>query len=304
MHDIVPDNLVRVARELRGDAGLVWVEHLPALLARCAERWSLTLDGAFPSLSYSYAAPVRRADGRAAVLKVCYPDRAFRSEVAALQVYDGRGAVRVLALSQEDGAVLLERLVPGTPLTSVEDDRAATRVAITLMRELWRPAPPGSDFASVADWSVGLHRLRRRFGGASGPLSVHLLDRAEHLFSELIASQTAPVVLHGDLHHGNILSAAPDRWLAIDPKGVVGEPAYEVGAFLRNPLPDLLTTANPRATLARRLDQFAAELSLDRARLRDWGLAQAVLAACWVIEDHGHGWEPAMAVAEVLANLR
>jgi streptomycin 6-kinase len=64
---------------------------------------------------------------------------------------------------------------------------------------------------------------------------------AESLFRELIASSESPVLLHGDLHHFNILSARRQPWLAIDPKGVAGEPAYEPGALLRNPNPELCT---------------------------------------------------------------
>ena len=91
--------------------------------------------------------------------------------------------------------------------------------------------------------------------------------------------------------------------MAIDPKGVVGEPAYEVGALLRNPLPQLLRSGSARRTLARRVDLLSERLSIDRARLLGWGLAQAVLSAWWTIEDHGSGWEPAIAVAEVLSEI-
>jgi streptomycin 6-kinase len=112
-----------------------------------------------------------------------------------------------------------------------------------------------------------------------------------------------PVLLHGDLHHHSILSAERQPWLALDPKGVVGEPAYEVGAFLRNPLPWLLDQPDPRRVMARRLDQLAGDLGFDRARLLSWGLAQAVLSAWWSFWDHRHGWEGGLACAELLAAL-
>ena len=111
------------------------------------------------------------------------------------------------------------------------------------------------------------------------------------------------MLLHGDLHHGNILSAERQPWLALDPKGVVGEAEYEVGALLRNPMPQILDEAQPRQLLSRRVDQLAEELGFDRARLIGWGLAQAVLSAWWTYEDHGHGWEPGIACANHLAAL-
>ena len=127
------------------------------------------------------------------------------------------------------------------------------------------------------------------------------------------------MLLHGDLHHGNILAAtpgtragsgghpggsgSPTRWLAIDPKGVVGEAAYETGALLRNPMPALLTMPHLERVLARRLDRLADELDLDRGRLLGWALAQAVLSAGWTVEDGGSDWQPAIVVAETLAGL-
>ena len=142
------------------------------------------------------------------------------------------------------------------------------------------------------------------FGGGSGPFPDPLVAQAEQLFAELIATMAEPVLLHGDLHHENILDAGDGRWLAIDPKGLIGEPAYEVGALLRNPLPRLLAAPSPGRILARRIAQLAEELALGRTRLRDWALAQAVLSAWWSYEDHGHGWEPAIALAEILVALK
>ncbi len=111
---------------------------------------------------------------------------------------------------------------------------------------------------------------------------------------------SAPVLLHGDLHHDNILSADREPWLAIDPKGVVGEAEYEVGAFVRN---RLFAGPKPEMLLARRVDQFVDELGFDRERIVGWSLAQAVLSAWWSFEDSGHVWNEAIACAELLAEL-
>jgi streptomycin 6-kinase len=110
-------------------------------------------------------------------------------------------------------------------------------------------------------------------------------DQAERLFAELLSSAAAQVLLHGDLHHFNILSAERSPWLAIDPKGVIGEPAYEAGALLRNPFPKLLDLDDPGRLLSRRVSILAEALDLDARRIRGWAVAQAVLAAVWSIED-------------------
>ena len=108
------------------------------------------------------------------------------------------------------------------------------------------------------------------------------------------------MLLHGDLHHYNILSAGREPWLAIDPKVVVGEAENEVGAFVRN---RLLPVSRPERLLARRLDQFADELGFDRERILGWSLAQAVLSAWWSFEDSGHVWDEAITCARLLAEL-
>jgi streptomycin 6-kinase len=130
-----------------------------------------------------------------------------------------------------------------------------------------------------------------------------LVERAEALFAELIPSQSELVVLHGDLHHFNVLAAQREPWLAVDPKGVVGEPAYDMGAFLHNPT-ELLNTPHPGRVLERRIDLLAEELDLDRSRVRGWAISQAVLAAYWGWEDGGRVWEEALTFAELLSESK
>jgi streptomycin 6-kinase len=296
----IPEAFARATREVYGERGEAWLAALPARLAALERRWAITLEAPFPGLFYNYVAPARRADGEAVVLKAGVPNRELETEIAALRHYHGRGSVRLLEADPEAGALLLERLEPGTPLAVLDDDEAATRIAAGVMRELWRPAPPEHAFPSVADWGEGFERLRARFDRGTGPLPAALVERAEGLFRELLASAAPSALLHGDLHHENILAAGRAPWLAIDPKGVVGEPAYETGAFLRNPLPRILAAADPRGLLERRIEIFTAELGLERERLRGWALAQVLLSAWWMIEDHGRGWEEPVALAEAL----
>ena len=300
----ITDRFARRIREVHGVAGGAWLQRLPGLIADCERRWSLKVGAAFEPLSHNYVAPATRADGTKTVLKIGVPTNELSAEIEALRHFAGRGSVRLLDADPDWGALLLERVVPGTPLTDLADDDQATLDAAQVMRQLWHPVPPGHSFASVADWAAGLSRLRARFGGTTGPLPAVLVDRAERLFAELVASMGQPVLLHGDLHHENILAAQRQPWLAIDPKGVTGEPEYEVGALLRNPMPQLLAMPHPEHVLARRMDILAESLGFDRGRLRAWGLAQAVLAAWWSIEDHGQGWETWIACAALLDRLQ
>jgi streptomycin 6-kinase len=304
----IPEDFARRMIELREDEGAAWLEQLPALIAEYERRWSIKARPPY-ALSYNYVAPAIRHDGTPVVLKVGMLGDELISEIMSLRYYAGHGMVQLLEADDERGVFLLERLAPGTMLASLvpTDDARATSIAAGVMRELWRGpggTPPATPLlGSIEDWAAGMQRMRAFFGGGTGPFPRALVEEAEALFSELLASQAAPVLLHGDLHHDNILAAQRAPWLAIDPKGILGEPAYEVGALLRNPLPQLLELPNPGQAMARRVAQLAEELELDRERVRGWGLAQAVLSAWWSVEDHGHGWEGAIACAELLSRV-
>ena len=293
------------------DDGRSWLARLPDILDEYTRRWEITLEPPFP-LSYNYVAPATRADGTRAVFKCGVERGPVGCEIAALQHWDGDGAVRVLEADMPAGVFLLERLSPGREIIAI-DDADATRIAARLMRRLWRPAPAEHSFPALTDWGDAFRLLRERHGGGTADLPAKAVDRGEALYFDLVASQAERIVLHGDLHHWNILSAEREPWLIIDPHGVLGEPAFEVGAWLRNPVGEpeepyeerfLLNQPDPRSVLDRRLHIFAEELAIDRQRLRDWGIAFATLSACWSDESsHRAGWEQALAVAELLAGL-
>jgi streptomycin 6-kinase len=273
------------------------VEALPGRIAELAHRWDLALEPAFENgIGFTYVAPCT-AGGEPAVLKIGLPTSGM-GEAAALRHYAGVGAVRLLQCDEDQQAMLIERALPGDPLLGMEDARATSICAATL-RSLWKPGDTAGPFITVADHARQLERLLTEFRGA---VPEHLGEEATGLYRDLSVSQAKPVVLHGDLHHENILRSERRGWLAIDPKGYLGEPAYDTGCWLRNPR-GLFGHPAPRSTLLHRIDQLSEELSLDRARVRGWALAQAVLSALWCLEDEsgpecfGHS----LGVAQVLS---
>jgi streptomycin 6-kinase len=254
----------------------------PDVVPEILRTWDLEVEGEYPP-SWAWVARVRLTDGTAAVLKVVRDDEdpQARREAAALEHFGGEAAARVLAHDPQRGALLLECLRPGTPLTELaaRDDDAATLAAADVMRRLRRPAPADGPFPDAAAYGDALH------GPAAAVLASALVAGARAEYADLCASAAAPVLVHGDLHHLNVLRAG-EGWKAIDPKGVLAEPAYETGALLRNPLGAPLD----RPRLERRIALLAEALDLDAARIRAWARAQAVLAAVWCVED---GEDPA-----------
>lgn len=285
-----------------GAEGRAWLGRLPRLLEAFSERWGLSQVEPVELLSYNYVCRARRGDGQAAVLKLGVPNPELSSEIEALRLYDGRGAARLLECEAEAGALLLERVEPGVMLARLEDDDQASLIAAGVLERLWRPAPESEALLSAAGWAEGIGRLRQRFEGGTGPLDETLVERAERAFSELLGSTQERTLLHGDFHHYNILQASREPWLAIDPKGVVGERAYELGALLYNPL-GFPQRADLGRRLRRRVDLLCERLGLERERVIGYGLAQAVLSACWSVEANERGWEGVMRAAEVMGRM-
>lgn len=284
--------------------GEAWLATLPDLIDRCARRWDLTIGPPFDNLSYNYVAPAALAGGAPVVLKLGVPRDELSTEIDALRHYAGSGAVRLLAADEAEGALLLERLLPGDPLAllAATDDEAATAIAADVMAALWRPTPAGHRYPHVAGWFAGLAELRAHFAGGTGPFPAPLVARAEALSAELLATQIDTVVLHGDLHHDNIL-AAGGVWLAIDPKGLLGEPAFEAAALLRNPIDMVRRHPQLDALLAGRIAVLSGRLGLDPRRIHGWALAFAVLSAWWSYEDEPAEFASDFAVAQALDRI-
>lgn len=198
-----------------------------------------------------------------------------------LAAFAGKGFARVY--EYVDGAVLLERLRPGTSLaqTAVNGkDEEATNILAGIIQQM-SPRESPKACATIQDWAKGFESY---LATSDDQIPMGLVEEAHQVYSDLGATQRRPQLLHGDLHHYNVLFDSERGWLAIDPKGVIGEIEYEIGAILRNPFerPDLFAS---RATIERRLNQFASRLDLDFRRALAWGFAQAVMSAIWGIED-------------------
>lgn len=233
------------------------LDQLGLLAAEVAGDWGIELDPPFAFSHWSYVAPTR--DG--AVLKlVPLDDDEADEEADALQLWAGDGAIRLLRHDRGRRALLLERARPGTDLSAVPEDEA-TAIAVAVGLRLWRPA--AGPFRWIGDhvprW---LDRAERRAGPGS-----ELVPLARELLASLDVGRET--LVHGDFHHHNLLDAG-GRYVAIDPKPMLGEPEFDVFSFLRNPLS---YTMRPDVT-ERRIAAFAAA-GLDEPRIRAWSVIRA-----------------------------
>ncbi len=297
MIQVPQDFRIRIS-SVYGEKGTQWLDDIPDIIAHCEDRWLLQVGRPFLNLSYNFVAPGILEHGREIVLKLGVPNPELDSEIEALRLYDGQGAVQLLESDKGLGALVMDRLRPGRLLSSMTDDDDATMIAADVMQRLWRPLATDNPFATVAQLAGGLGRLRQRFNGGTGPLPAKLVSKAEALFADLLITSPPPVLLHGDLHHENILLNGED-WLAIDPKGLSGNPVYETAALLVNPIPDFLSMPQPQ-TLTRRVDLLSDYLGFERQRILAWGFAFSMLAAWWCVDDNLDCWQYFITCTELM----
>lgn len=261
----------------------------------CVRAWNVAIERTVATPS-SLLVHGRRA-GKPVVLKVVKrPGDEWRcGEMAAC--FGGRGVVQIY--EQMPGATLFEKLDPGEPLAKLtfegRDDEATDVLAMMLAR--MSPGDPPEGCATVEQWGGAFVRA---IGNADERLPRTLVEPAQRIYSDLCTTQRNPALLHGDLHHYNVLSDRARGWCAVDVKGVIGELEYELGAMLRNPIdrPDLFASLD---VVERRLDHFGLVLGIDTSRARGWCFAQAVLSAIWSYEDgHDAAADAALTLARAL----
>lgn len=263
--------------------GAAWLSELPGLVEGCVRDWELALSAPFEPAAISWVAPARLPDGTAAVLKVNFPEPESEHEADALEWWDGDGAVRVLAQGRARRALLLARCEPGNQLRQVPDETAASHIAAGVLRRLWnKAAPRGAGYRTLAEESRRwAQELPRRWEALGRPVTERLLDEAVALCAQLGDSQPELVVCHQDFHGGNVLSQGGGR-VAIDPKPLIGERAFDLASLVRDRRPALLDGPHPVRVLSERLDLLSAELGVDRERARGWAIVHAL---AWGMSD-------------------
>lgn len=282
-----------------GEAGADWLAELPVILKDISANWKLTLGYRYPNLSYHYVAPCVGADGGEAVLKLGFPgdpNPTIFNEAAMLEMNGGEAMVKLLGFDPDRRAMLLEKLTPGEDLRTIfaGNETAVIPIAVDLMRKIWRDPPILNAFPAVEDWfRNGFEKARK----TDFPLEYTL--KAGRIFEELNSSTGRRVLLHGDLHHWNILSAAREPYLVIDPKGITGNFGYEMSTFLINHHRWLMADPDVKEKLTAAIDLFAGAFDMTPGAIRKWTFAQSVLSAWWTFEENSDNWKRELEFAEI-----
>ena len=258
-------------------------------------RWNLVPDGDPITTPAARLLPVLHGD-QLAVLKLSHEEDERRGGTL-MQWWDGEGSARVFA--RDDTALLLERATGSASLANMardgRDDDACRILCATAARLHAPRSKPFPELIPLAHWFRELEPAAAKYGG--------ILLRCAESARLLLAEPGECGVLHGDIHHGNVLDFGARGWLAIDPKGLLGERGFEFANIFTNP--DLADPTSPVATepgrFARRLEVVTKAAKLERQRLVRWILAWTGLSAAWSLGDNDPSATIALRIAELAA---
>ena len=296
---IVPAGLQRSVVDDPG--GQEWLDSLDGRAARAAARWGLVLGEPFESGMAAWTAPATTSAGDEVVLKLSYPHVEARDEAAALAAWHGAGAVEVLGAAPDDWALLLARLRPGSTLVEanlpIADHLAIGADLLRRMAEV--PVPADGAFRDLADVADALaataaERAEHLLPSAPIPIDPGLCRQAIDLLRTLPRSAVRRGLAHGDLNPGNILRhdaaggtrASTVGWLAIDPKPVHGDLAWDPWPLLTQ-VGDWTAAAAEPSDLADRTRLVAEVVGLDAGRVASWCVARSTESGLWAAN---RGW--------------
>ncbi|MFC8271446.1 aminoglycoside phosphotransferase family protein [Streptomyces sp. NPDC057271] len=282
----IPAELVASQARFNGEAGRAFVAALPGRAAEFLDRWGLRVTGPSMCGMASLVLPVTRvADGVRAALKMQLLDEESEGEAAALRVWDGSGAVRLLADDPGTGTLLLERLDEGRHLSTLADAREAVGILADLVaRVVAVPAPDG--LRGLGDIAARMVAATPGAAARLGAEDAALLRDCAAAVREVMG-EPGDRLLHWDLHYDNVLAAEREPWLAIDPKPLVGDPGFDLLPALTN-----LWEADPAAGTLWRFDLLTERLGLDRGRALAWTLGRVLQNGLWDVEDGEEALDP------------
>jgi streptomycin 6-kinase len=267
-----------------GKQGEEWIANLPATIEALVKYWNLSHFISIDNQSFNYVAKAMANINQAVVLKISCDAKSMTNEIQALKHFNGQGSIQFIDYHSKYHALLLQQAIPGITLKALYPTQIeyVMNCYVDTMRKLHsKHLSSKHSYSHIGEWLRAIDRLI-----PSKPCPVHLLEKAIFLKNTLLASMSKPIFLHGDLHHDNILKNNDD-WLAIDPKGVVGEPEFEIAAFDFMYIAELANNPDIKAIFDARINLLAHKSGLNAQRIKDWVFVRLILMAAWHIEDHG-----------------
>lgn len=284
-------------RIVHGERGLEWLSQLPVLLENVCQKRELKFISPLPGLSYNFVAEVRDSLNRSLILKIGPQTVNLKAEAAWLKSFP-ETCPQVSEFDQADNFILMEKVAPGTTLKYLVDqgkDDEATRIVAGCIRSLQSRKMLSHEYKSLED-------LISDYKTLEGVADSFLLEKARTLHREL-CQNAEPQLLHGDLHHDNIL-ADHKGWKVIDPHGYVGDPISEMGVLMYNPVDRISGMTPLKKLLERRFSILQEELGFDPQRMKAWAFCKTMISAAWFQEDSSEEARFQLGLAQLIDEIK
>lgn len=266
-----------------GDKGKEWLKNLSKVIAELSEHWQLSDVRPVGNMSYNYVATAKRHHNTPVVLKITCDKALIEDEYRALKQFNGAGSIRIIDRYVNHNALLLEQAIPGYLLkenhpSNIED---TIKIYASVVKALASLPKPDTQYTHASTWCQAIDRI------TDSRINLKYIDKAKKLKDYLLNSSDNDYLCHGDLHLENII-CHNKKWLSIDPKGILGEIAFEAAAF---DLIDKNEWAQPETIegkIIHRINLLASALDIDKNRLLAWIFLRVIISAQWFIEDNGN----------------
>lgn len=224
------------SRRLLGCKAKEWFEVLPQLLSSCIMRWELFSCSMSKKPSLNLICFALSPSYGEVALKIGAPCLEIFNEMEAIPLFREGSICQLYETHRESKALLLERILPGRDLWSVNDRSRRLEIGAELLP--CSPVPLEDPTGIFPHYQELLQKAfqRARDEGRLEESLLSLLDKGEKMMEALLKEDGKKYLLHGDLHHCNLLEGQKGQWIAIDPKGIIGPLAMEVGPFMKNEL--------------------------------------------------------------------
>lgn len=270
------DNIIN----MHGEEGSLWIKGLPNFIDEIVTKYNIVDLSPVNNMTFNYVAS-GNIDNVPIILKYGMDKASLKKESTCIKAFSDHGGVRHFI--EDDNLIIMEKAMPGSTLKYCfpNDDDQAIKIMCDLIHKLHTASIPKEN---------SFYYLKDLFQVFDEPntLSSEILSKSQGLREKLLSNNHQQVLLHGDLHHDNILKNGND-YVAIDPKGFIGEPLFDVAAFIINPMPDLIKNINVKNIIINRISLCASLLDVSKQDISDWVYIKSVICLLWSQQDNLDG---------------
>lgn len=278
-YSFTPNEIDRITNRF----GKSFYEKVAREIVEYAERWALSAFQLIPSYSANLVFTCYSEAQGNVVLKIGNPASGETSkEYHTLRHYEGRRFCRVYEADLANGAILEERVQPGTPLRHESSLDKRLSVFCSLYKDLHLTPGNTEIFPTYTEWVGRITEYMRKRHDCE-QLCLYM-KKAEAICTSVSNSYSQRMLLHGDFHHDNILLGHDGEYVIIDPKGVIGDPVFDVPRFILNEFDDEITME-----LFDRINYIigtlANNLHIPSYIIKQCLFVETAMGVCWSVED-------------------